>query len=555
MNNKHPQKQLLLLRWQSLRVYNIVILAAFLFFYVAGSLQSYIFFSTSAAFNLPFIYPLLAVFLCIYLLHSLITKKEKNIFWLLPVLTFLSTLFITINSHFETATTQNSFLYCALLLPLFYSYLLAYNFRLLVINHIVIVVTYTFTAIVGDTATLTFIINALFLLALTVLTLFSNIKNNSLRTSPKTKKKANINQADTINVAYLPKIIHDVRQPLSSISLYSHLLEKYLADNAPQGIVQNLQNSTEQLECKLTTLFDLYALDSKKITPQIKNIHLLNTLSPLIKKYQQQAKLHNFIFNIQITDASINSDGKLLNDILDVLISNALQHSKQSTDRKILLSARKLQGKVNLQVWNQGSRISEQHLNCLFDEANYNNKAKTNKQSGLGLGLAIAQRKAQLLNTCINVKTSNQGSCFSIAMEQGGPIIKNQRQEGYAAENNENVLLVDDDSSILNALSLLLTNWGYKVYCATTAEQALATLSQEEISVLISDFRLPGPQNGIDLISTAQKERKITTVLLTGEIDSAKLKAGSSLDYKILHKPVKPAALRVLLRQLASSTL
>jgi len=483
MNNKQAKKQLLLLRWRSLRIYNIVILGAFLFFYVAGSLQSYVFFSSSAAFNLSFIYPLLAIFLCAYLLHCLLKKKEKSIFWLLPVLTFFSTLFITINSHFETPTTQNSFLYCALLLPLFYSYLLAYNFRLLVINHIVIVVTYTFTAVVGDTGTLTFIINALFLLALTALTLFSNLKNNSPRASKKTKNSENDSQTDTINAAYLPKIIHDIRQPLSSVSLYSHLLEKYLTDSAPHDIVQNLQKSAEQLEGRLTALFDLYALDSKSIRPQIKNIQLLSTLSPLIKKYQEQAKLHH------------------------------------------------------------------------FNETNYGKKAKQNKENGLGLGLAIAQRKAQLLNSRIKVHTSNQGSCFSVEVARGEALIKNQQQGVCCAESNENVLLVDDDPSILNALSLLLTNWGYKVCCATTAEQALATLTQEEISILISDYRLPGSKNGIDLILAAQKEKKITTVLLTGEVDSGKLKQGNGLDYKILHKPVKPAALRVLLRQLASRTL
>lgn len=555
MNNKQAKKQLLLLRWQSLRIYNIVILAAFLFFYVAGSLQSYVFFSSHAAFNLPFVYPLVAIFLCAYLLHCLLKKEEKNIFWLLPVLTFFSTLFITINSHFEAPTTQNSFLYCALLLPLFYSYLLAYNFRLLVINHIVIVITYTFTAVVGDTGTLTFIINALFLLSLTVLTLFSNLKNNSPKKYKKTKESTTASQAATINAAYLPKIIHDVRQPLSSITLYSHLLEKYLKDSAPQDIVQNLQQSAKQLEGGLTALFDLYALQSQSIRPQIKNRHLANLLAPLIKKYQELAKQHNFTFNIKITDASIKSDGKLLSEILDVLLSNALQHGKQSADRKILLSARKLKGKINLQVWNQGPKISERCLNSLFDKTNYSEQDKQNKQNGLGLGLAIAQNKAQLLNTHIKVQTSNHGSCFSVAVARGEDRASDQQQSIYTADNSENVLLVDDDPSILNALSLLLTNWGYKICCATTAEQALTILAEQQISILISDYRLPGQKNGIDLISAAQKGRKITTVLLTGEIDSGKLKAGSCLNYKILHKPVKPAALRVLLRQLANCTL
>ncbi len=552
MNNKQAVKKILLSRWQSLRLYNIVILAAFLLFYSVGSLQSYSFFAPPAAFNLPFIFPFSAILLCAYLVHCLLTKKEKTIFLLLPVLTLFSTLFITINSHFEAQTSQNSFLYFTLLLPLFYAYLLAYSFQLLLLNNIAIVICYTFTAVVGNTSPLVFILNAIFLSTLVFLTLFAHIKNNARPLVKKTENAANNAALNKKSAQYLQQIIHDIRQPLSSLSLYSHLLEKQLKQTAQHSIVQNLQKSSEQLDCWLSALFDLASLDSKSIQPQVENIHLLPVISPLIKKYQYQAKQQGLTLRVRITDVIINSDGKLINDILDTLLSNALIHGRQSVNSSILLSARKLKGAVNLQVWDQGEKIDSEQMNSLFDETAHCKNPLHNKSKWLGLGLSIAQRKAHLLETEIKVKTSDRGSCFSIKVKEGDKILASMPQNSISKGNNENILLVDDDLSILNALSLLFENWGYQLYCAETYAQALTILKQERFSLIISDFRLPGDKNGIDLIEVAQKEQQLAAVLLTGEVDPDKLKKGNALNYKILHKPIRPAVLRLLLRQLLS---
>lgn len=546
-------KDFLYSRWQSLRVYNIAILSAFLFFYALGTLQSYSIFAQPAVFNLPFILPLSAIFLSAYLIHCLVSKKDQQSIVLIPILTLFTTLFITINSHFETQTSQNSFLYFTLLLPLFFAYILSYNFQLLIANNGIAIVSYTFTAVVGDTSTLVFILNFAFLLTLIFLTVYSHIKNNIY---PPRRNALKASQGPTFNknnALYLKTIIHDIRQPLNSLSLYGHLLEKQVQNDKQSMLVENLLAASKQLDRWLSSLLELATLDSKSQQVNVKNIPLETCLSHLISKYNAEATSNGMILKVRLTDAVLYTDNTLLGEVIDNLLCNAFLHGSQETGGAVLLTARPLESGINIQVWNKGSRISQDHLDSLFDELYYPKNPTHNKAKGLGLGLALSQRKALLLNTKINVTTSDRGSCFSIKVPKGIATPKQSVATQITQENNERLLLIDDDASILVALSMLLESWGYSVDCAESSEEAITALETKRFSLIISDYRLPGDKNGIDLIKIAQQKQGIPSLLLTGEVDPDKLKEGEFRSYKVLHKPIKPAALRLLLRQLLSA--
>jgi signal transduction histidine kinase/CheY-like chemotaxis protein len=552
MSNMQTNKEFLFKRWQSLRLYNIVILSAFLLFYAVGTLQSYSVFAPPAAFNLPILLPLIAIFLCAYLVHCLLAKKDQQSILLIPVVTLFTTLFITINSHFETETSQNSFLYFTLLLPLFYAYILSYNFQLLIVNNAIVIISYSFTAVVGDTSTLVFILNLTFLFTLGFLTIYSHIKNNTY-TSKNSVMKAN--RGPTLskqNSLYLKSIIHDIRQPLSSLSLYSHLLEKQVQNEQQSLLVENILGASKQLDRWVSSLLELATLDSKSQQANVRNIPLETSLFAVIKKYNDQATEKNMRLKVRLTKAVLYTDSTLLSDVIDNLLSNAFLHGLQTPGTTVLLSARQLQSGINIQVWNKGPRINNEHLDSLFDELYYPKNPHHNKAKGLGLGLALSQRKALLLNTKIHVKTSGNGCCFSLKVAKGIETPEVYAPVCLTGENSEHILLIDDDESILAALSMLLENWGYTVDCAENSEQAINALETKNFALIISDYRLPGAKNGIDLIKIAQQKQGTPSVLLTGEVDPDKLKEGDFRSYKILHKPIKPAALRLLLRQLLS---
>ena len=61
------------------------------------------------------------------------------------------------------------------------------------------------------------------------------------------------------------------------------------------------------------------------------------------------------------------------------------------------------------------------------------------------------------------------------------------------------VLIVDDDTDILDVLDMLFTDDGFRTVCCSTSEAALAALAAEPAHLLITDLRLAGG-TGLDLI-------------------------------------------------------
>jgi len=541
------------LQWQSYRSFNISIMCSFIFFFSVGIIQSYSLFSQPAIFTIPIVIPIFILLMCCLLLYCIIIQEDRLAYRMAPLVAFSITLFVVINSHFQEQTDLNSFLYLVLLLPLFYFYLLAYNTQHLIVNNVFLLLCYIFASITGNTDPLVFLFNSAFLITLCYLTIYSQYYCHS---APQTKPTHELEKQTIMskkNSRYLNSIIHDIRQPLSSLSLYSHLLEKKLTDTQHLQLAQSIKHSSEELERWISSLLDLARLDSQGITLANTEFSLNTVLTPIIQKYQQQAELKGITLSTRIPPLSIEGDTRLITNIVDVLLSNAVIHGKQEKDARILLAVRHYQDRAVLQVWNQGSAIEPSIFDALFDEVALAENPLNNKCKGIGLGLAIAQRKAQLCGTKIEAVTSDKGSRFSITLKTVPEEVKHKGLNELSNQClNCHILLIDDDPSILAALTMLLESWGYQVDCAGTAEEGIAKYQENHYSLVISDYRLPHQQTGLDVIKAIHKG--MPSILLTGEADPEKLKevkeSSKVLDYMILNKPVKPAALRSMLKHL-----
>ena len=543
------------LRWQSLRPFNAIILCSFVFFFLIGIAQSYTIFETSPTFIMPFFIPAIILLLSLTNLVGVIARKDKIVQILMSINGLSVTFFVTVNSHFQEHIYVSSFLYLVLLLPLFYAYLFAYSTTHLVINNMFLAMCYIIAAIVGSTDALAFLFNSTFLITMCYLTIFTQLRSNKAKekTIEITNQQSNIINQQTGD--YLKRIIHDIRQPLSSLSLYGHLLENKLTGTPQLQLAKNIKLASEELDRWLSSLLDLARMDSEAIKPKISEFTLTSTLLPSVKKYQFQAFELGIQIITRLPNLTIKTDKRLFIEIIETLLNNAIVHGSQKKGTQILLSVRRYQGKALVQVWNQGAQIEASILNNLFDEISLIDNPLHNKSKGIGLGLPIAQRKAILCNSNIEVISNRRGSRFSFAVdiaENTKKAIDLNKLSNHSIDYR--ILLIDDDQGILNALSMLLENWGYTVECAGTAEEGLEKYYTNNYDLVISDYRLPNQKTGLDVIKAIKEQDNIPAVLLTGEADPGKLKevqtTGTEINYKILNKPVKPASLRFLLKQL-----
>ena len=87
------------------------------------------------------------------------------------------------------------------------------------------------------------------------------------------------------------------------------------------------------------------------------------------------------------------------------------------------------------------------------------------------------------------------------------------------------ILIVDDEPGIQRLLTFELKYLGYETVTAGSADEALLMLRHHSFDLVISDIRMPGTMDGIDLIETYRKEKPSQKVIfITGYAIEEKLK-------------------------------
>lgn len=110
------------------------------------------------------------------------------------------------------------------------------------------------------------------------------------------------------------------------------------------------------------------------------------------------------------------------------------------------------------------------------------------------------------------------------------------------------VLLVDDNGSVLLTLAIALRRRGHAVTMSSEGTQALAYLRQHRFDFLISDVRMPG-MSGIQLASYVKQLPDPPHIILTSAYST--LEAREGLAEAFLRKPIDIAQLDTILSQLA----
>jgi two-component system, probable response regulator PhcQ len=114
-----------------------------------------------------------------------------------------------------------------------------------------------------------------------------------------------------------------------------------------------------------------------------------------------------------------------------------------------------------------------------------------------------------------------------------------------------NVLLVDDELFVVEALKRVLRKEAYAVLTAGSAEDALQLLAKKSVDIVISDEKMPGMSGSEFLALVYQKYPETVRIMLTGHADlEVALRAiNQGHIYRFLIKPINELELKVTIRQ------
>ncbi len=356
-------------------------------------------------------------------------------------------------------------------------------------------------------------------------------------------------EADLANIAksrFLAAASHDLRQPLQTLTLLQGLLTKMDLGAPAQKLIALLDPTLNSMSGMLNTLLDINQIDAGTVNAEIAAFPIENLLDRLRTEFTYHAHAQGLGFHVESCSLIVESDHRLLEQMIRNLLANALKYTKTG---KVLLGCRRREGRVSIEIWDTGIGIPDTELQAIFGEYHQLDNAARERSRGLGLGLSIVQRLGDLLNHRVTVRSHlGKGSVFAI--EVALPQTEKPLPPAPAIDNmpaqlvhSGAILVIDDDPEVRALLELFLRQDGHRTATAYDGPAALELVAQGTIrpDLILADYNLPNGMDGIEVTAILRERlhREIPVIILTGDISTGTLREIASHRCIHLNKPVK----------------
>jgi CheY-like chemotaxis protein/anti-sigma regulatory factor (Ser/Thr protein kinase) len=271
----------------------------------------------------------------------------------------------------------------------------------------------------------------------------------------------------------------------------------------------------------LNSLLNIGKLEAGIVKPDISDCAVQEIFDDLRAEFEQQAHHKGLELIIDRCEEVIHSDPRLLSEILENLISNAIKYTREGFVRLRCLH-RDLS--IRIEVLDTGLGIPSDELDRIFEEFHQVNQGPR-RPEGLGLGLSIVKRTAELLRCSLEVSsTPGEGSVFSVTVPQGDgsslPDVAAEPEPLTTAAGGQ-ILLVDDEPAVVDATRMVLELEGFDVLTAASREEAMGRINErgQVLDLLITDYHLRGEETGLDVIRGVRDQAQfdIPVILVSGD--------------------------------------
>ena len=375
-------------------------------------------------------------------------------------------------------------------------------------------------------------------------------------------KKEEAETATQSKSRFLAAASHDLRQPTHALGMFVARLAQLPHNTETHQLIGKLEASVQAMQDLLDGLLDVSRLDSGAVPVQIRSFALAPIFEQLRAELSVIAAEKGLRLRIRSSTVGVVSDPALLHRILSNLLGNALRYTHEGG---VLLGCRRtVDGRhVRIEVWDSGIGIAPEHHEAIFREFYQVGNQERDRTKGMGLGLNIVARTAELLGHGLQMQSRlGHGTRFSLEVPLAAPdaVLERRdssRDKASAHLSGCSILVVEDDVLAREALVSLLHSWGCVALEADALAAALAQVRPDAVpDAIVSDYRLPNGENGIDVIQRlrAQAQAPIPACLISGDTDPHLMQLGKDAGLSLLHKPVRPAKLRSVLRHLTASS-
>lgn len=313
--------------------------------------------------------------------------------------------------------------------------------------------------------------------------------------------RADAESATAARDQFLSLVSHELRSPLNGIKSWTHVLENVLRDPDPAvrralaGIMVGVEHQVKLID----GLLDVTRAMSGNLTLFKQPMPLLPVLADAVESMRSEALERDLriVTDYRLGEHEIHGDPERVRQVFANLVANAIKFTPPGGT--VWVSARVERTMARVEVRDDGAGIPAEFLPYLFDPFRQAEPgARGRRHAGLGLGLALAQRLAELHGGYVSCESAgaDRGATFRVYLplrrDAGARVALADSPPTVARDGPSlpslagiRVLLIDDQREARESLGALLAQAGAEVTLAASGQEALAHLA------LNGDARVP----------------------------------------------------------------
>ena len=385
------------------------------------------------------------------------------------------------------------------------------------------------------------------------LTLITDITETKKNQQQLIEAKIKAEESDHLKSAFLATMNHELRTPLNHILGFSDMLPDMTEDASIKEFSKIIHKSGLNLLNIIEDIFDLAMMEQSEILLREESIYLrdiyLELKKQLLETLSESDKIKNihldFKINSSIVSRRIITDKSKVIQVVSNLMNNAIKFTHKGS---ILLEfAIESDNMLSILIKDTGIGIPEDKQNIIFEFFRQVDDSHTRLYEGIGIGLAISQKIANVMGGVISLKSeSGVGSefkfTFPIRFYEDQLIDAEERVTQFVTPvlSGNEILIVEDDVIGMEMIVSMLLPTECKIIKASNGYEALKMVSANPtIDLILMDLKMP-VMDGFEATKLIRKELpSLPIVALSAySMQQDKLKALDVGCNDILSKPV-----------------
>lgn len=353
---------------------------------------------------------------------------------------------------------------------------------------------------------------------------------------------ANIAKSKFIAVAS-----HDLRQPMQAVNVYLELMNLDKLPEQERKALTKIKSSIGTLNAMFDALLNISKLDADALHVSQRVFHLEELATTLRDLNEAKATSKGLRFHVQSSDLMVRGDKLLLQQIINNLISNAIQYTAQG---HVEVNFSSQEDCLMITINDTGCGIAEAEQALIFMQF-YRADQTRALHDGLGLGLSIVERLCGLIGADIRV-VSAQGQGAQFIVKTSCPTstsedaiyavaVAPKTRDAHRSLQGKCIAVIEDNPIIVEAYRQALVSKGAYVEVLSEFESELSTQLEtiDRIDCILSDYRL-SQTTGDVLIQKLRDNynEEIPAIIVTADTSPSHINLFANLNVQVLHKPV-----------------